>query len=237
LIMAINKYIDKIGLEIEGAWYNGQPYNLHTDGSVSARADHTGESVSDPMESWRAVRDFITDNYPDEHNSSCGLHVHFSFNSLGIYSRLMDKEFHPYFTGAMKAWGEENKIQDTAFWDRLNGRNQYCLSEWRADNQAMQRTKNSPRYCHWNFCYGLHKTAECRLLPVFGSSDNAILAVGAVGKCVMAWLGKVNKSGVMIETITEPVMEDNQTRLAIAGGELDTAFDIQPLIYKEIACV
>jgi hypothetical protein len=233
--MAMTKFINKMGVEIEGAWYNGQPYGLKSDSSVRARADYHGESVSDPIGSFRELTKFITDNYPEEKDESCGLHVHFSFNSLGYYSMLMDKGFMPYFSKFMKEWGETNAIRDTHFWERLNDRNRFCRREVNPDQQVIHRDRGYSRYTQWNYAWGVHKTAECRVLPVFASVKNAVKAVSAVRRCVGLWLGRVNKPGEL-ESVELPMLPPEPEQLIIPGSE-DSPFNIQPLIIKEISCV
>ena len=76
------KYLDKIGIEIEGGW-NFQRDDLVPDAGI--RLDEfknsvcCGELISKPIKDlWEAVA-FIKKNWPSETNSMSGLHFHFSF--------------------------------------------------------------------------------------------------------------------------------------------------------------
>lgn len=180
-------YINRIGVEVEGGW-NEEPARLQHDGSVSVSAPYRGESISPPISNMANLERFIEDNYPDISNSSCGLHVHLSFVHGAHYSLLMDREFQQYFLREMESWGRRFAGSEPDFWARIRGGNRYCLREWQADSQAKAMSKQNQRYCHWNFCYRLHGTAECRLLPVFKDVELAKAAVRKVISCSIMWI-------------------------------------------------
>src|SRR5262245_21175813 len=99
------KAINKVGIELEGAFANLQPDGQrHYDGSVHVPipagvvVNHTGEVVSAPLDTFAQVSDWVTRNYPVVHNQSCGMHVHVSFKAEVDYSRLMTQEFWTYFS-------------------------------------------------------------------------------------------------------------------------------------------
>lgn len=235
--MPLSKYINKMGVELEGAWYNAEPLHLTMDGSVRVRGDYSGESVSPPFASWSDLVQYVRENYPEEMDGSCGLHVHFSFNRISDYSRMMDKAFQPFFRAELKRWGERREIKTRNFWHRLNGENQFCRPDWLADAQARFKNKrdtNGQRYCQWNFCYGAHKTAECRVLPMFHRVEDSIAAIGAVRRTVGLWLSS------QPDKLTLPKLELDDTEvLAEERPSMVTEemTDDKTLVYKDEICV
>lgn len=206
----MNKYIDRMGVEIEGGW-SEEPQNLQHDGSVSAPdSAFKGESVSPPFSKFRDLIRYVQNNYPDEANKTCGLHIHFSLTSVAYYSRMMDRGFQAHFYDYMKKWAKDAKPGDI-FTSRLLGRNQYCKTEWHPDLQVAAERKGEPRYTAWNFCYRLHGTAECRLLPTFpGDVDMAIAGIRAVKASLLTWLRMADKladRGVL-EHVDETILEE-----------------------------
>lgn len=179
--------LGSIGIEMEGAWETcppaGEPYR---DGSVTVSGNYTGELNCGPYRKLETALCFVARNYPSSVNDSCGLHVHLSMSN-GAYSSLMDAEFQPFFREYMQAWGRVNNITRKTFWSRLDGNNQFCKIGWDADHQSQMTCKDSVRYRHWNFCFSLHGTAECRLLPMFRHSATAVNAVRAVVASVEKW--------------------------------------------------
>jgi hypothetical protein len=195
----MNKFIHAMGVELEGAWEE-EPANIHHDGSVSARGPYAGEYHTPPCVSWKELRGHVVDNYPDAINDSCGLHVHFSFTNTGLYSRLMDKEFYAYFVKLMEGFGRKHKMPPV-FKKRLAGENRFCKRAWHPDIQAASRNRGDYRYCLWNFCHGLHRTAECRVLPMFQTPEQAIKAIQAVKMSVILFLRKqpLEDAGELLE--------------------------------------
>lgn len=193
-----NNRIAYVGLEMEGGWQprpagikithdgsvfcNGAPTGFKADKSPSNR--NFGEVVSNVMEPI-GIPVWMKRFYPTHHDITCGLHVHMSFKTAEYYVALMDKDFQDTLIHHLELWGKENNIPaDHTFWARLAGKNRYCLSEFFANEQALQRSKSfdtarGHRYTMLNYCYGLHGTIECRVLPIF---PNVMLAIGAVRK-------------------------------------------------------
>lgn len=195
----MNRFIQAMGVELEGAW-DEQPHNLHHDGSVQASGAYRGECQSPALSDWAKLRRFMLDNHPDHTDKSCGLHVHFSLPRLGMYSRLMDSDFGPYFYSFMETWGKKHRA-GRIFKERLDGMNRYCLKRWAPDLQAIQSGKTNIRYAAWNFCYSIHRTAECRLLPMFDAPEMAVKGVQAVKLCVMLFLrGNKTEPELLAET-------------------------------------
>lgn len=191
--------IDKVGVELEGGWSENNPdvdvyEDLKGDGSVDVNDDdddnyHNGEMVSPPYSRWASITKFITQNYPDKVNTSCGFHIHISVPSVGYYQALMNKRFYNHLKYALAVWGRKNKIpKRDYFWYRLSGKNTYCEDEFRPNVQVMDRSKSGYRYSIVNYCFSLHGTMEIRVLPMFRDPDMSISALHCVLKCVDKYL-------------------------------------------------
>lgn len=230
----MNKYIAKMGIEIEGCWHE-EPRNRVHDGSVKnpGGLPYCGESVSPPYAKFTQLTRYLQDNHPDRVDTSCGLHVHFSFTRLEYYSRLMDAGFKDHFYKFMAAWAKTAKPGEW-FNNRLRGGNQYCLRDWYPDKQAPVSGKNSHRYAAWNFCYRLHGTAECRLLPCFSDVNTCIAGIRAVKASVLTWLRSQEKAGPVIleadEIVTAEMTANNRQR---AADELVEAYESRNLVIDE----
>lgn len=194
----MNRFIRAMGVELEGAWDEAPHFPLVRDSSVEAQGAYKGECQSPPYRDWHKLASFIVDNHPDHIDGSCGLHVHFSFPNAGLYSRLMDTPFQQYFYKFMDKWAAKHK-PGRWFNGRILGQNRFCSREWLPDVQAASGDKyTTPRYTAWNFCHGLHGTAECRLLPMFAQPEKSIAAIQAVKMSVMLYLRQKNDEPAML---------------------------------------
>lgn len=181
------KYIDKIGVEMEGAW-DEKPEKLYEDVSVTCRGNYHGETCSPPSV-YHDLEKYIKNNCPDYVDPSCGLHVHISFKSVNDYLRLTDKAFHDFFKQEMKKFGESMGYKAThRFFNRLSGKNKFCNDEFRPDDQIYLKTKADARRTHLNYCYSLHGTIECRLFPSYNNPTEVMEAVKAFISCVEKYL-------------------------------------------------
>lgn len=210
------KYIDKVGVELEGGWERRPPdTEVYGDGSVTVRATHVGEVASQPVESFNNLKDFLLRNYPSAVNASCGLHVHISLKNKYHYSLLMDRRFYNHYRKHMERMVERIKAKfpgaERALKERLAGSNSYCrpLEGDDAVVQASIRCKDSVRYRHLNFCFLLHGTVESRLFPMFHDAGLAVAAVKDYLIFVEDYLEKQltkPKRGVVIDknVTTEP---------------------------------
>lgn len=206
--------INLMGLEIEGYWQSMPPVGaLDYDGSVEFPVGEPpdypivpdapprtgsgvlgetidtdgpliGEAVSEPLPPNQAVA-WLEDNYPYTVNSTCGLHIHFSFPAPN-YQLLMDDGFYDLFMEQLWGWGEDNPVPDQ-FWNRINGHNTTCRDEWDPDRQI--QSGHDARYTIWNFqAFRSHGTAECRVLPAFEDVELAQEAVLFVTDTVCEYL-------------------------------------------------
>lgn len=215
-------YIDKVGIELEGAWFN--PKNkLGTDYSITIycqcfkcrwpydnKTKHVrvGEMRSDKLKVSDAIK-WAELNYPDVVNASCGYHVHVSFKDTKSYVRLMDSNFYDYFLNRMEGWGKSIGLPDDhEFWNRFVGDNYYCKQEFYPEGQVIYKTKHDNRRSHLNFAYSRFGTIECRLFPAFNKVEHYTSA--------------------LIELVS--IYEDYLTecdRLSSISQKLDTPFNIK----------
>lgn len=170
--------INRVGVEIEGSWRGATVRipRLIRDISLSGLERPYGELVSRPMKRIGYLANWIKRFWPTMVNDSCGFHIHVSVDGAGTYSRLMDRQFFDFTIERLKEWGNEYPCKSTAFWDRIAGRNRFCVPQWDADTQSVQRDKDSCRYSALNYCYAQHGTIELRVLPTFKQADTAVSA-------------------------------------------------------------
>lgn len=189
------KFIQACGVELEAAWKKPR-VDLHGDESFSA-ADFSGdmqavgELVSRPMATWDEVENFLQNNWPDATCSKCGFHIHVSFKNPAYYTVLVSEKFYQYFLDSMEDWGRNFLCKNQEFWDRLRGQNRYCKKRFDADAQIKRKEKghnNQLRRTQLNYCYGIHGTLECRLLPMFKDLRTGISSVKAFITCVEDYL-------------------------------------------------
>lgn len=188
------KYIDKVGIEIEGVWARA-PHNFHRDGSVHVDRDrnqyqYEGETSCNPPIRPDEAETFIKTNYPDLHNKTCGLHCHISLKDVNDYVRLMDRSFFDYFLEQFEIWGKANVPDFTLFWSRFKGENQYCTRSFQPEEQANGHTG---KYTILNYAWRSYKTIECRMFPVFGDSEMAVKAIHEYFRIVDSYLDNAPK--------------------------------------------
>ena len=184
-------YIDKVGLEIEGCWPKRRN-DLIEDGSMRANEflnPYTvdpdsgnkialfGELLSPPLDSPTKVFKFLENNWVSETGRRCGFHVHVSLKNFDAYCACMSKDFYDGFVTKITEWGREHCNDNRLFWERLCNQNEYCCDVFIPDVQAAITKKtivDRRRYCMFNYCWGMHKTIECRLFPTFLELERAI---------------------------------------------------------------
>lgn len=185
-----------VGVEVEGWWRNlgavqtvaeGRGMGGTADGSLEpdrTRGDdatQAWEFRTAPGSVGEAISQVIA-VYPDKYHRSAGMHIHVSFPHVHDVTALTSAEFYRYFVGRWEAWGAKHGVnQDSEFWKRLRGDNQYCARNDRSESDLhYQRVDplNTSRYKHLNFTsWRVHKTVECRLLPLFCDLRLAVLAI------------------------------------------------------------
>lgn len=200
----------RVGLEMEGGWTNLSPnVNLENDTSVQipnpgSPTWRTGELVSEPLEPIQ-VGPWMRRWYPTNVNQTCGMHVHVSFRDANHYARLADSEaYQATVINEFKKWATlEGFPASHHIWSRLTGKNQYCLHKFWPKLQMMPTKKDYDhsregcRYTAINYCFGVNKTLECRLLPMMDTKEQGVRAVkeflSITNACLVALRGKEEK--------------------------------------------
>lgn len=202
------KHIDKIGIELEGAWAH-KPVGLVNDISVNIPgATYYGEVPSPPMK-LEEVEPFIKAFCPNLVNHTCGLHIHCSFkDNANVMLTLMDKKFYDYFLLRMDDFGRYMKFPKTHdFWKRLNDQNRFCRRLFQPEIQIKSVQKDNNRRTHLNFCWSMHKTLECRLFPAFSDPNCILSAVEVLVDCYETYLDK--NAQHLVRTFEETIVEES----------------------------
>lgn len=219
------KHINKVGVEIEGGW-DYQRDDLIPDGSISRdyfseKSPYVGELVSKPLATKEEVFEFVGTNWPTEVIDKCGYHIHFSLKNINFYSECMNPVFYQEFLNRMEKWGKDFPCDNKNFWNRLNDLNRYCRRSFYPEAQIKHTSKSNSgsRYTHLNYCYGLHKTIECRLFPAFKTAKTAISASEALFDFIEDYLERhPGQNYIRSEELIEDdfsVRENNQPELGI----------------------
>jgi hypothetical protein len=207
------------GIELEGAWDTSKPdfnASLGSDYSVAKEcvctkthgkcirhlktsSHYIGEARSQPSD-YRSAGRFITNNYPDLVDRSCGFHVHVSFKDLGQYTRFTETLFWRYFKFKMhkliktlKAQGHvsDAKLLDSRLFKEHYYTNRYPSTPFIPDKQLYVST--SDRYTSVNFCaYHKYHTIEFRMFPMFKDKETAKYAFTYLDSVLQEYLRKTN---------------------------------------------
>lgn len=192
-------YIKRIGLELEGGWSYRPVPELRRDGSVEGvRGEYVGEISSPPYALASNAEAWMRKYYPTSTNETCGFHIHVSLEP-GHYMRLMSAEFFAAYQLAYHQWGSNtwpSKNTDRwkeFFYERLQGRNRFCLPNFNPDTQTKVTSRRDPdtwntRYAQLNFCHALHGTLESRLLPMFEDPSLSASGMHVFLNLINAWL-------------------------------------------------
>lgn len=184
------KYINLIGVELEGGWSSSNGRTIVPDGSVRVMsAPYKGEVQSKPS-TLENLEGFVFQHAPPFIDNSCGLHVHVSFkDKVGSFLALMDDSFWQLFQKRMFEWGKKEKLPENhQFWSRLRGDNRFCKKMFQPSNQINLMQKSETRYTQLNYCYAMHGTIECRLFPAFSEPAKIMSAVYALVSCYEEFL-------------------------------------------------
>lgn len=139
-----------------------------------------GELASPTFKDYQECQKWTDLNYPDECNSSCGIHIHLSFYLVGDYSRLMEQKFYRFFEKKMLEFGNINHLKpDSQFYKRLAGQNSFCIKTYTPD---LNLKGGGNRYQQLNVCFYSHGTLEIRMLPCFKDKKFAIRAISYIHK-------------------------------------------------------
>lgn len=214
------KYIDMVGVELEGGWdVPPKPDIVHDDSITLRGVPFIGEVQSDPGD-LEYVSKFIKENCPDYVDPSCGFHIHISLKSTNAYLTLTDKKFHTFLKTRSKAWAENRGLKPThRFYKRLSGENKHCQDLFRPEEQIVCKTKDEARKksgtnpddqirrTHLNYCYGIHRTLENRLFPCDTNPEILISAVELFIEVVEEYLDENKLEAVVYPKVTIKMSE------------------------------
>ena len=199
---------------------DGSTIYATSDGSVIERGrlptctagEITSNPPIEPLTSVEAMEEFVRKYYPDYVDSTCGLHIHMSTVMRYVYNRLLTPEYsgddklgeQGVIFRALEEWAKAKNLPTThPIWERLRGKNIYCLRLFKGDGQAKTRdkglnhdaTREDIRYTaiayHWSRRGGdgqPMKTVECRLLPMFETPNLAVEALKVVMRATNDYL-------------------------------------------------
>lgn len=234
---ALEKCHDKVGIEIEGRYYNLDSYRQlmrqrpgmtdSDDGSISRGGRGTTREFRTTPGPVATALSQLLEFYPDESDRSCGLHVHVSFNCVTHITQLAHPKFFEYFKTQFQAWGEQAGLGPRhQFWARLNGQNSYCRPNVEVSDPCCD-----DRYRQLNFTsYERHKTLECRMLPMFRNAAHAVSAVQKLIQIYENWLGTEYDAQV------GPVVKEHNVALHAdikQNRELDLSRFLKPTVRTE----
>jgi hypothetical protein len=198
-------HVMNFGYEIEGAFSyeisdrdeDGDYYNEHYrhDGSVCVGADdlEDGEIASPKfrIDRRKQFRVFVGENMPHETDSSCGIHVHASFNNALAYQKCCDMNFYVEFRKAVWRFMHNGLFSEKTvreFEGRFDGSGStYCRDGFNPDHainvgfrgfETPVTNNDSGRYNCINFeAYRKFGTIECRMFPSSNDKDEVISMV------------------------------------------------------------
>lgn len=215
-VLDIDAYLGKVknriayvGIELEGGWNApppgvriGHDASVFRGGNPKVGPNTLSGEISSPSMEPAAAALWIKKYYPDIVDKTCGLHVHMSFRTAQHYERLMVKEYHDTLLAYLAKWGEAAGVRAAhPFWGRIKGEYDTCSNNFWPDLQVTKKSKvyqhaEGSRYTVLNYCWHLHGTIECRVLPMFEQSKTAVSAVRKVidiTNATLFVLGKGNK--------------------------------------------
>ena len=226
----------KMGVELEGGWIK-TPVGvaLERDTSVFGGISQPGYKVGElPIGAVQpvAIKKLLAKYYPDLTDSTCGMHVHMSFENAFQYSVLEVPEYQETMVEYLHRWAlEENLTSTHPIWPRLAGKNEFCRKEFWPDMQVSTTRKDwdhnrkGHRYTMIHYC-GRLATIECRILPMMENAEIAFRAVDRVRQVtnaclmVLAPTQRHIKERVKIELPDEDRYEETiEIEIPLSGGQ------------------
>jgi hypothetical protein len=228
--------IARVGVELEGGWKDMTPgIAFENDTSVfkdaktgtqklPAGISYAGEIPVGPFVP-AVIGKAITKYYPDKVDSTCGLHVHMSFESLLHYGWLMVPEYQETILEYLIRWAKKEGFPDDHhIWTRLKGQSTYCQKKFWPDEQVKakkdhDRERFGHRYTVVHYC-GRQNTIEVRVLPMMTTPVQSIRAVKEVLRITNACLVKLaskelKESGRVELPVGEVVEEWDEVKLSV----------------------
>jgi len=199
------RYLDRLSLELEGAWYDKRD-DIHKDLSFckedfDIEFHSVGEFTSQPLTTFNEWAECLINNYPDQSCDKCGFHIHFSLKCPAHYMLCMEKKFYHEFLHSLQNWGIENIKPEDVFWSRLNGGNKYCQNIFMPDTQASYREKGinrKDRRTILNYTYRHLGTIEVRVLPMFKDYNLAISAIANIVQFVEKYISDNKNNNIQL---------------------------------------
>ena len=146
------------------------------------------------------VEKWILVNYPNEVNSTTGLHIHLSFKKdKADYSVIATEEFYEHFLNELKIWAKERNINENSrFIKRLNGV-EYAKRLFLAEDQI---NGNNERYTQINYCYSkFNGTVEIRVGNMFNDKTISVEYVQRVIRIFNEYLSRVKPKVYRLDEI------------------------------------
>lgn len=210
-------YIKGFGIELEGGWERKRYDNYRIEGimkgdsSVNTTPDLIAGEIAGPVfKDMTTAWEFLKDYYPNEVNSSAGLHVHISVKDSD-YVKLMEGEFCQEFLNWAKELLQKNKKRlPPTFEDRMEGKNRYCKKEF---HPVKQIGMVAERYTQLNFCCKrAHSTMENRMLPGASDPKTAFFMITSYLLMVEKYLKKTPSKAKTHEIKIELEKENKETK-------------------------
>lgn len=207
----------QMGVELEGAWSRANRSVVSAevrgakavkDPSVHIGIGDPGEIITRPHSDLEELIADVDVLWPDHVHESCGMHIHTSLVplSMGI---IASRDFYTYFKDQWDKWGKKEKLPSShEFWRRLQGQNKHARDEF-VPEQQLRGTGNgakgsSARYTMLNFyAWEIHRTVECRLLPMFGDKNQGIRAIRHLAWVYDSYLAQYGFSNIVMEAASQ----------------------------------
>lgn len=236
--------VSRVGIELEGAWkVLPEGAHLEHDGSVfrdMPLAGHRlGELPIGPIQPG-AMTKFMKKYYPSKVDSTCGMHVHMSFENLRHYAWLMVPEYQETVISYLVEWAKKEGFPPSHhIYDRLAGNSIFCQRKFWPDAQVTFRAKDHDQHRHGhrytiiNY-YGRLMTIECRVLPMMQTVEQAIRAVKFlldITNASLVILGKRDnmlvgrKENRQVYTLDLPNDSSYKSNIGFKGGQLYEDYD------------
>lgn len=210
-----------IGVELEGGWIKlpAGVKQLEHDGSVFGGrippgVSHIGELPVGPVPR-EAMPELMKTHWPSKINTTCGMHVHMSFDRLFHYHLLMVPEYQETVLHYLTLWAKEQGFkEDHHIWGRLKGESRFCQKKFWPDAQAGTKRKghdqnvHGHRYTVIHYC-GRQNTIECRVLPMLPKLSQAINAVNRVVEITDACIHVLGPESKHLKCSGKIVLPDN----------------------------
>lgn len=204
-------YINKMGMELEGAWAGTRgviPFtsgarikhdgSVHFNRSESSSFLHYGEVVSDPL-TPEELKEWAVAHCPTNVNDSCGTHIHVSLKSNSLYGCLLTPIFYKELIGKYKEYNVNTLSNldpgsSTRFEYRLGGENRYCRKGFKGLAQINLDHKGADRYHQLNYCHRLKGTIEIRVLPATNNPRVLTDLIDVTTQCIEDWCRREHRA-------------------------------------------